>query len=103
MNPFIVISDIREMISMERGRPTDISNEEKLDLQSIGSSPDLHILCAHDTIMIPFRTKTWDSFLRLGVLGLTSELSFRRYSATTDHEELPYVLDLAVHLVHLDR
>ena len=37
----------------------------KLDLQSIGSSPDLHILCARDTIMIPFITSTWDSFLKL--------------------------------------
>ena len=26
-----------------------------------------------------------------------------RYSVTTDHEELPYVLDLAVHLIHFDR
>ena len=40
-----------------------------LDLQSIGSSPGLHILCARDTIMIPFRTRTWDSFLRLGGTG----------------------------------
>ena len=43
----------------------------KLGLQSIGSSPGLHILCACDTIMIPFTTRTQDSFLRL---GLTSEL-----------------------------
>ena len=35
-------------------------------------------------------------------LSLEHDTSFR-YSATTDQEELPYVLDLAVHLVHLDR
>ena len=44
----------------------------KLDLQSIGSSPGLHILCARDTIMIPFRT--WDSFLRLGGIQLLLEV-----------------------------
>ena len=38
-------------------------------------------------------------------LSLEHDASFR-YLATTDHEELPYVpyvLDLVVHLVHLDR
>ena len=78
------------------------------DLQSIGSSPGLHILCARDTIMIPLIN---DKELRLllktrGYWGLQLSLehdAFFRYSATTDHEELPYVLDLAVHLVHLDR
>ena len=46
-----------------------ICQKNKLDLQSIGSSPGLHILCARDTIMIPFTTRTWDSFLRLGGTG----------------------------------
>ena len=41
----------------------------ELDLQSIGSSPGIHILCARDTIMIPFTTRTLDTFLRLGGSG----------------------------------
>ena len=43
--------------------------KRKLDLQSIGSSPKLHILCARDTTMIPFTIRTWDSFLWLGGTG----------------------------------
>ena len=44
-------------------------------MQSIGSSPGLHILCARYTIMFPFTARTWDSFLKdKRVLGLTSEL-----------------------------
>ena len=89
-------------------------HQSKLDLQSIGSSPGLHILCARNTIMIPFTTRTWDSFLRLGGTGTyiwawnmmpplgTQLLPLITFSPTY-HEELPHVLDLAVHLVYLDR
>ena len=38
----------------------------KLDLQSIGSSPVLHILCARNTIMILFMTwGTWPLAFRI--------------------------------------
>ena len=47
--------------------------------------PDLHILCARDTIMIPVR-----SYTRL-----------KNEDLLPDHVELIHVLDLAVHLVQL--
>ena len=46
----------------------------QLDLQSIGSSPDLHILCARDTIMILFSIWVFILCLLLKTKGLTSEL-----------------------------
>ena len=41
------------------------TNNIKLDLQLIGSRPDLNILCACDIMMIIYRSKTWDFFLKL--------------------------------------
>ena len=52
-------------------RDFDFNAQTRLDaLQSIGSSPVLHTLCARDTIMIPFTTRTWDPMgLRLKTKG----------------------------------
>ena len=64
-------------------------NQEYLDLQSIGSSPGLHILCTCDTIMIPF-TYYKDLGLLLKTMGysglhlsLEHDASFR-YSNQTN-------------------
>ena len=48
----------------------------KLDLQSIGSSPDLHILCTRDTNNDPIQVRDWGLHLNLGHIEHITLINF---------------------------